>query len=469
MRKVKTYKALYTIVFLATVLFSSCMAGRKYTRPDLNLPESAQEEEQKEILLADIAWWNLYSDPVLQDLIRKAIANNKDMKIAAARIQELAYTRRINTADLLPQANLVLGGDREWEHYGGGLSKKESQFDAKLKFNWELDMFGHLRWTRKQGIADYLRSVEAERAMQMSLMAEVASAYMELIALDNELRIVRQTLATREEGMKQAKLRFEGGLTSETAYQQAQVELANTATLIPGLERKISAKENAIAFLCGEYPEYIRRSENIDMPELPERFTANLSSELLKRRPDVRAAEQALIAANAKVGMAYTDRFPRIQLTGAYGFENDLFTSLLKAPYGLIAGTLTAPVIGFNTKQAKYKAQQAAYKQEAARYEKVVLTVFHEASNAITTYNAARETHERKNDLKQAAQKYVELARLQYINGVINYLDVLDAQRRYFDAQIGLANSIRDEYLAIINLYKALGGSWQPEKVENEK
>lgn len=442
------------------IFLSSCVIGKKYTRPDLNLPDMESSELKDEQLLMDIAWWELYADPYLQALIEKAIEQNKDMKIAAGKIRELAYVKGINNANLLPQTNLSLRGDREWEHYEGAEKNVDSQFDAKLMFAWELDLFGNLRWARRQGIADYLQSVEARRALQMSLMAEVASAYMELVALDNELKIIRQTLETRKEGVKQAKLRFEGGLTSETAYQQAQVEFANTATLIPELNRRIAAKENEIAFLCGDYPREIFRNDSVRLKELPEEFTANLSSVLLKRRPDVLAAEQALIAANAKVGMAYTDRFPRIQLTGAYGFENDQLKTLLNSPYGLITGGLTAPLFSFHAKKNKYKALQAAYEQETARYEKVVLRVFHEANNAIMAYSTARRARERKNELEQASRKYVDLAQLQYINGVINYLDVLDAQRRYFDAQIGLSNAVRDEYLAIVELYKALGGGW---------
>ena len=158
--------------------------------------------------------------------------------------------------------------------------------------------------------------------------------------------------------------------------------------------------------------------------------------------------------------MAYTDRFPRIRLTGAYGLEGDAIQSILQSPYGLLSGTLTTPIFSFNAKRAKYRAQQHAYEQECARYEKKVLTVFQEVNDAIVGYNSAREACVLKRNLEQASRKYVELARLQYINGVINYLDVLDAQRQYFDAQIGLSNAIRDEYIALVQLYKALGGGW---------
>lgn len=453
-------KNLVYVILMAFVM-SSCAVGKKYVRPNMDIPIT-EYNDSEELLLADLKWWELYTDSNLQIIIRKTIENNKDLQIAASRIQELAYMRRIDNAALLPAIGAEAYGERESEHYYNHDDNISDEFGAKLTFSWEIDLFGNLRWARQKSIAEYLQSVEAQRALQMSLVAEVAQAYFELIALDNELDIVKRTLSTREEGVKQAKLRFEGGLTSETSYQQAQVELANTATLIPDLERQISAKQNEIAFICGEFPKIVRRSTDMEsVLILPTRFTANLSSELLMRRPDVMAAEQSLIAANAAVGMAYADRFPRLRLTGAYGFENDQLVSFLKSPYSIINGTLVSPLFAFNAKKAKYKAQQAAYEQETARYEKTVLNVFRETSDAITAYNSARIAREKQKDLEQASKKYIELARLQYINGVISYLDVLDAQRSYFSAQIGLSNAIRDEYIAIVNLYKALGGGWK--------
>lgn len=454
------YLNILVAALILSLIMSSCAVGKKYTRPEMDIPETEQTDGAQELLLADLAWWELYTDVNLQRIIRKAVDNNKDLVIAAGRVRELAALRNIDNAALLPQIGVDIGGEREWENYRGNNKTADNEFDAKLTFSWEIDFFGNLRWQRQKGIAEYLQSIEAQRALQMSIVAQVAQSYFELVALDNELAIVKRTLLTREVGVKQAKLRFEGGLTSEVSYQQAQVELANTATLIPGLERRIAAKQNEIAFLCGEFPEIVERSRMDSTLVFPEGFTSNLSSELLMRRPDVMAAEQALIAANAAVGMAYADRFPRIRLTGAYGFEGDQLASILQSPYGLIAGTLVSPLISFNAKRAKYRAQKAAYEQETANYEKTVLGVFREASDAITAYNSYREARERKSDLEKAARKYVELARLQYINGVISYLDVLDAQRSSFDAQIGLSNAIRDEYIAIVNLYKALGGGW---------
>lgn len=460
MNRILSYIINTCLITLVSLQMSSCMVGRKYSRPDLHTPDSTLLIDSIDLFLSDMKWWELYSDRNLQMLITEALEYNKDMMIAASRVKELASLRRLDNSALLPQIGLNLYGDREWENYGGNNTVKSSEFDTKLTVNWELDLLGNLRWAKEKGIAEYLSSVESQRSLQMFIIAEVANSYFELMALDNELDIVKQTLSTREEGVRQAKLRFEGGLTSETSYQQAQVELANTATLIPELMKKVSQKENEIAFICGRYPGNVERKKIDVLLQLPENLALNLSSELLKRRPDIRAAEFRLIAANAEVGMVYTDRFPRVNLTGMYGLESDQFLSILKSPYGFISGALISPLFSFGAKKAKYKAQQAVYEQEAASFEKTVLTAFHETDNAIMAYKGACETKERRQELEQASKKYVELARLQYINGVISYFDVLDAQRNYFDAQIGLSNAVRDEYISIVNLYKSLGGGW---------
>ena len=442
------------------LLFSSCKIGRKYVRPDLHLPETIVPDEQDSAVYADLKLWEVYTDTVLQSLINKTLAYNKDMLIATSRIKEMAILKRIDLANLLPSVGGKISAEREFENDGGNNKDITNTFEGKLLFSWELDLWGNLRWGREKGIAEYLQSVEAQRALQMTLVATVAEAYFELIALDNELSIVRRTLATREEGVRQAKLRFEGGLTSETSYQQAQVELARTATLVPELERQIVNKENDIAFLAGEYPNAVKRGIMKQEITLPEYLPVGLPSDLLKRRPDMREAEQKLIAANAQVGIAFTDMFPRIALTGQYGLESSVLSDFLKSPYGLLGANLLTPIFNSGKNIAKYKAQKAVYEQACYGYEKSVLNAFKEVNNAIVNFNKMKEAYESKRKLEQASKSYVELAQLQYFNGIINYLDVLDAQRGYFDAQIGLSNAIRDEQIAIVRLYKALGGGW---------
>lgn len=447
---------------VAVLVCQSCMIGKKYKSPELDLPARIAENETDTSSFADMKWWQIYGDPTLQKLIRQTIDNNKDMLIAAWRVEELRRLQRVNTAALLPSVGADVSASHEAENYGGNNLDKSTTYNAKLRFNWELDLWGNLRWARQKGINDYLQSVEARRALRMTLVAEVATAYFEIVALDNELAIVRQTLNTRQEGVRQAKIRFEGGLTSEISYRQAQVELARTATLIPELERKIAAKENQIALLAGQYPNKVARGVMLNETIIPDsQLPTGLPSELLKRRPDVREAEYRLKGANALVGVAYTDMFPKITISGLYGLEmENNFAEFFRSPYGYVSGQLLAPLFSWGKLRAKYKAQQAAYIQETERYKKTVLTVFREANDAIVAFNKVRDALVTKMRLEQASRSYIDLARLQYINGVIGYLDVLDAQRAYFDAQIGLSNAIRDEQIAMVQLYKALGGGW---------
>lgn len=453
------YKTLLALLVLTSM--GSCMVMRQQQGPDLRLPERIVAGQTDSLTFADLAWWEVYADTTLQRLIRRTLSYNKDMQVAVARIEELAALKRIRTAALLPEVSGTITGERERTNYGGEGAANDDEFGVKARLNWEIDLWGNLRWGRRQGIAEYLASVEAERALRMTLIAEVAQAYYELVALDNELSIVRQTHETRKERAHQAKLRFEGGLTSETSYQQAVVELATTATLIPELERRIAVKEHEIALLAGEYPHRVAREAMDQTITMPEHLPVGLPSELLRRRPDVRQAEQALRAAYAAVGVAYTDRFPRIRLDAAFGVENDLLASLFKSPYSLISGAIAGPVFGFGKKRARYKAQQAAFQQECRRYEQTVLVVFKEVCDAMVNYESRLRASKLKRNLERAALSYVELARLQYLNGVINYIDVLDAQRRYFESQIGLSNALRDQHLARVQLYKALGGGWE--------
>lgn len=452
--------------FLGTVLtvflLASCKVGKSYVRPEMQLPDSLSAG-QDSVSMADRQWTEIYTDSTLRALIDRALEHNKDMLIAAARVKEMAAQKRISIANLLPQLNGKVSAERELENYGGHDRDYSNTYQAKALLSWELDLWGNLRWKKVTAVADYLKSVEAQRALRMTIVAEVARAYYELVALDAELDIVRRTQEAREEGVRLARIRFEGGLTSETSYQQAQVELARTATLVPDLERRISLKENDLAFLAGEFPGRLARSRFLTDMKVPPTLPVGLSSALLERRPDVRAAEQSLIAQHAQVKVAYTNMFPRLTLTGQFGLESDVLKQFLESPYALFNGLIATPLFNMGKNRAALKAQKAAFEAEVHSYEKAVLTAFKEARNAIVDFHKIQEVYELRLKLERSAKNYVDLAQLQYINGVINYLDVLDAQRGYFDAQIGVSNAIRDELIAVVNLYKALGGGWQVE------
>lgn len=454
-------KHILTYILFLGVCLTSCQLGKHYTRPDLRLPERLDSTATDTMSIADFRWWEIYTDTTLQALIRQTLEHNKDMLTAAARLKEMAAQKRIAYANLFPEVKGQLYTDKEAENYGGDSYESVPEYSAKFIASWELDLWGNLRWAKDRSMAQFLQAVENQRALRMTLVAQVAQAYFELVALDNELAIVKQTLRARQESVRLAELRFNGGLTSETAYQQAQVELARTATLVPDLERAIALKENDISFLAGRYPSTVERSHHPEDIRLPETLPAGLPSSLLERRPDVRAAEEALIAANAEVGIAYTNLFPRITLTAHYGLESEEFRDFLHSPYHFLSANLLTPLFAMGKNRAALKAKKAACEQAAYQYEKAVLSAFKDARNAIVEFNKIQDIYDARLELEQAARKSIDLTRTQYLNGYISYLDMLDAQRTYLDAQIALSNAVRDKQIALVQLYKALGGGWE--------
>ncbi len=463
----KKYECILYIVLLAFVV-SSCSGVRNLKAPDTgNMPESWGMGQVDSLTIADMGWWNFYTDTVLTSIIGRTLENNRDLQSAIARVEELRLLYGVEKLNMLPVVEAQVYAQNETNDYSGDSFTRDLELGLKVTMAWELNLWGAMTWAQRGAKAQYLASVEDYRALRMTLVAEVASAYFRLVALDNELAIVRRTLITRKEGVEQAKLRFEGGLTSETVYQQAQVEYAAAAALVPNLERKIVEARNAITLLMGEYPvDRLDRGYLSPDVALPPDLPVGLPSELLKRRPDLRAAEFRLKGAMAKVGVAYADRFPRIRLAVTGGVENDELSGLLASPFSYVVGSVAGSVLDFGRRKRKYQASVAAYDQARLAYEKAVLTAFSEVSDAIIIYRKVQETSRLKASLRDAARKYVELAHLQYRAGTLNYLDVLDAQRRYFEAQTGLSNAVRDEFLAIVNLYKALGGGWSRSDVD---
>lgn len=450
------------IAVAAAQLLSSCSAVRECRAPELNLPQTIVAGEMDTLTIADMEWWRFYGDSALCRIIGRTLEHNRDIKAAVAHVEQLQELYRISKANMLPTLDIKAMADHETNDYDGEASKRDPEFDLKANISWEIDLWGSLRWAKRKGEAEWRMSVEDERALRMTLIAEAAASYFQLVALDNELSIVQRTLETRREGVAKAKLRFEGGLTSELVYQQAQVEYATTAALIPELRKRIKTTENALCLLMGTYPgEVIQRGTTDAATLIPETLPVGLPSQLLRRRPDIRAAEQQLMAAMSGVGVAYADRFPKLTFNLQGGWENDALKGFFSSPFSYVAGQLVAPVFSFGRKKARYKAALAAYEESRLMYEQKVLEAFKETDDAVTAYRNVRETTALKISSRNAAHKYVELAELQYRTGSINYIEVLDAQRRYFDAQIGVSNAVRDENLALVQLYKALGGGWK--------
>lgn len=453
---------IYCIIICALTVVSGC-ATSKCVEPDIQYPDQlVMNAENDSLCIADLAWMELIGDSLLTEMIKKSLTYNKNLLSASARIREYEKLYKVQKKEQLPSVGFDAYADRETNDKTGSKAVEEVEVVAKLTLSWEADLFGRLRWSGKQAAARYLQKVEAQRAIQMQLIANVATAYFELVALDKEMQIVQSTIAIREESVNQAKLRFEGGLISEIPYQQAQVELAKTASMLPDIRQKIRMKENELSFLTGSLPSKISRSTIDDDIIKVDTLLVGIPSDVLKRRPDVKEAEYALQEAMAAVGYNWADRFPRFVIGLEGGFENNGFKGFFSAPLTYMIGELTSPIFTFGKKKAKYQAALEAYDAQRFKYEETVLQAFREVDNAIAAYLAEKENAALMHNLKMASQKYVELARILYLNGQIEYIDVLDAYRSHITAEIDYSNAIRDRYLALITLYKALGGGTTP-------
>lgn len=456
-------------ILLAAVLpvcMAACSGTKNLTRPQIDMPVQTVPgmDVNDSLCVADMYWWKFYTDSTLCYIIRETLDHNRDFMSAAARVEELRQLYGVDKLSYMPVVTGVAGASRETNDYHDEPHKLDVETDFKATLNWEVDLWGGLSAARRHSAAQFMASVEDMRAMQITLVSQAATAYFNLVALENELNIVRRTLATRDEAREKARLRFEGGLTSEIVYQQAQVEYATTAALIPGLERRIEMARNAITLLMGRFPadmpdgmtiHYFEENLSLDMP-------VGLPSQLLERRPDLRSAEQDLRAALEGCGVAYSNQFPKLRLAITGGWENDDFANLFKSPFTYLLGNITGTIFDFGRNRRKYKASIAAYEQARFRYEQAVMAAFTEVADAAVTYRSAKGTVDSRRQLRDAAYKYVTLANKQYIGGTINYIDVLDAHRRYFDAQINYSNAVRDLYLAVASLYRTLGGGWRP-------
>ncbi|MDE6648338.1 MAG: TolC family protein [Muribaculaceae bacterium] len=445
-----------------SVIITACSGVKNLQRPQLDMPAAFTGYAQADSAsVADLEWWRFYADSTLCRILDCVVRNNRDLLASEARIEELRKLYGVRMANMLPQIGGNVYANHETNNYSGSGTTRDPEFGLKIPVSWEINLWGSLSWSKKEGKALWLASEEDYRALQVSLIARAAETYFRLVALENELSIVRRTAESRQESMRMAKIRFEGGLTSETVYRQAMVEYSSAASLVPALEQKLVDTRNSLTLLMGEYPHDIdfdlRYSAVLTAPDsLP----VGLPSSLLKRRPDVRAAGQRLSAAMAAAGYAYADRFPTFTIGFTPGHENDRLKDFFKSPFTFVVGSVTGPIFDFGRKKRKYEAAVAAYDQARYKYENTVIRAFTEVDTAIEAYGNVRESSKRMMDLRDAAAKYIQLAYLQYRAGTLNYIDVLDAERRYFNAQVDVSNAIRDEYIALVEMYKVLGGGW---------
>lgn len=459
----------------ASVLFAGCTLGPDYERPEVPVPEDWRMAEVAETgSLADLAWWELFEDPVLQDLIRAALEENKDLKIAVERIEQARALYGFTRANLYPHVNAGAGaGYLELSDERVGVPTDNSKGDVYAmgaSLNWELDVFGRLRRATEAKRAILLSTEEARRAVIVTLVADVARAYMELRDFDRRLDVSRSTLESRSRNVVLARDLFEGGKTSEIDMRQAEAEYSRVAALVSQYEALVVQKENELSVLLGGNPGAIPRGLEIGEMPMPPAIPAGLPSMLLDRRPDVRQAEELLVAANAGIGEAKALLYPQISLTGNFGWVSQELDGLLKSPartWGLSANLLQ-PVFDAGQNQRRVEFAESQQRQALYEYELSILRAFREVDDALIGQQKSGEQRDSQGLRVVAERQVLELAELRYRGGVASYLEVLDAQRSLFRAELDEAQAVRDELVSVIQLYKALGGGWsEVEAVES--
>ena len=465
--------------FLAALLLAaSCKLGPDYVRPEVPLPETWREVGAAEAeSLANVPWWELFQDPELVSLIEIALVENKDLLIAVERIEEARAFYGFQRADLYPKIDASASAARVRVSREGipelpsGVDTEDSLFAVGATAFWELDFFGRIRRASEAELALVYATEQARRAVVLALVSDVARAYVELRDFDQRLEISRRTLESRVQYVVLARDRFEGGLTSELDLRQAEAEQYRTASLVHDFERLVTLKENELSALLGRNPGAIPRGRALVEIAVPGSVPAGLPSELLERRPDVLAAEEELASSTARIGEAKALLYPSIALTGAFGWQSSELGDLLEsdAQSWSIGANLLQPIFNAGQNRRRVDVAESRQRQTLYAYERAVLLAFREVEDSLTDLRQSGLRVGTEGERVAAERKVLELAELRYRGGVAAYLEVLDAQRSLFDAELEETAARRDELVALIQLYKALGGGWPQEPAAPEE
>jgi multidrug efflux system outer membrane protein len=455
-----------TLAAFALLAFSACAVGPKYQRPEVATPQEYRFalSPQEAASIADLPWWDMYKDPILQGLLREALENNQDLRVAAARVAEAAALVGVARADFLPQIGLQASGN-----YGQQLAKNytpdsgpSGRFRADVGLSWELDIWGRVRNATDAASAELLATEEGRRAVVLTLVSNVAQTYAELVELDEELQIAQRNTLTRQGTLDLFTKRSDGGVGNDLEVNQARADLAVTAAAIPSTERFIALKESQMSVLLGRPPVSIPRAKS-PPADIPLVLPMGVPASLLERRPDVRAAEDRVMSATSSVGVAIANRLPKLSLDGLIGLAGPTLPTMFSAA-GLIwgvGGSLLAPIIDGGRLSSEEQAAWERLSGFVAQYRQSVLTAWREVSDAAVSVRKLHEVAVQQKIQVTASLTAERLARLRYDGGVSSYLDVLDAQRSSFNAELSLAQTTRDQLIAMIQLYRALGGGWQ--------
>jgi multidrug efflux system outer membrane protein len=461
---------------LAAAFLAGCTMGPNYHRPAVQTPNTfrspAPTTTSDAASLADLKWWEVFKDEKLQELERTALAQNYDVRDAAARVEAARANLGITRSNQFPNldANADISTTRISRNGSTPLPKsfvpsQDRTFGgATLSLlSFELDIWGRLRRATEAARANLLSAEENRKAVKITLVSEVASAYFSLRALDYQLEISQRTLATRRESLDLAKKRQAGGVATLLDLRQSEQLVYTAAETIPTLEQQIEQTENQISLLLGKNPGEVTRGRSLTEQAMPPDVPAGLPSALLERRPDIRAAEQNLIAANAQIGVAKAAYFPQISLTGFLGGQGNQLSSLFSGPSAVWNFTpqLTQPIFTAGRLKSNVKLQEALRDSALVQYEKTIQTAFAEVSNALIAHQRIRESRVQQELLVAALQDRTRLAYVRYRGGVDTLLNALDADRDLFQAELTLSQIRLNELDSVVQLYKALGGGWE--------
>jgi multidrug efflux system outer membrane protein len=459
----------FTASVLASTLIVGCSVGPNYHRPVVQTPTSFRDlsdnpqAQAQAASYADLPWWQVFQDPQLQELIRIALKQNYDLQLATERINAGRAQLAVTRSSQFPQ---VQGNG----NFSGG---KESNFQTKFNFltlaadaTFQLDFFGKLRRATEASRAELLATEDARQTVLLTLVSDVASDYFALLQLDLQLEITRQTVKTQEDSVKLTNLRVQHGVATKLDVLQAQQVLDSANATIPDLERRIAQEENAISILLGNYPQAVTRGRPLVEQPMPPEVPPGLPSSLIERRPDIREAEQNLVAANAEIGVAKAQFFPQISLTGSGGGafgRSSAFTSLLTTQLGIwsYGAQVSQPIFTAGALRGNLHLAESQHQQALITYRQTIQRAFGDVSDALIGYEKFHQVRLRQEDTVKDLQESVRLSDMRYKGGTTTYLEVLDGQRSLFSAELTLADARGTEYQSLVQLYRTLGGGWQ--------
>jgi multidrug efflux system outer membrane protein len=459
--------------------FTSCTVGPNYKRPTVDSPDAYRRAASDTNAptgtnsFADLGWWEVFKDPWLNGYLAEALTNNWDIKIAAARVLQAEANAKITHSQFFPTINA--GGDWATTRTSQrgpatiplGANPMQEYGDVFVSMNaYEVDLWGRIRRANEAARAALLASYEAQRTVRQTLVAAVAAAYLDLLEFDLELQISENTYAVRTNSLELTRSREQGGVASIQDVYQSQILVYTAEAAIVDAHRRIEQQENLLCTLLGRNPGHIERSEPLTLQTLRADVPPGLPSSLLERRPDLKAAEQQLVAANADIGQAKAAFYPQLSLTGFYGYQtvalSDLFNSASRA--WQFGPALTMPLFTGGKLRGNLKLTQARFQESVAFYQKAVQAAFQEVSDGLIAYQRTQEFRIKQELNTQAHRNAAETANVRYEGGVTSYLEVLYNEQELFNAELLLAQARRNELLSVIQLYRSLGGGWQTEE-----